>query len=177
MIVRDTLSGTLHEVPDGQVYESEFGEYPYQMGEPVYDGLGNPVGFLPFLPKIASLAASFLPKVGGMIRGLLPGGGGGGGAPGQAMMPGGMMPGGMMPGGMMPGAMPPGWTNQPAYPGYPRVVNYSKCITYRRPPGLVPIFATQPPPAVALPAAAAAAAAAQTAMAMGRGRRRGRRRR
>ncbi|HEY0763762.1 MAG TPA: hypothetical protein VGD61_15420 [Pyrinomonadaceae bacterium] len=169
MIVQDTLTGTLHEVPDGQVYESEFGEYPYQMGEPVYDGLGNPVGFLPFLPKIASLAASFLPKVGGMLRGLLPGGGG---APAQALMPGGMMP-----GPMMPRPMPPGWTNQPGYPGYPSHLVYMKCRSYRRPPGLVPVFATQPPPAVALPAAAAAAAAAQTAAQMGRGRRRGRRRR
>ena len=169
MIVQDTLTGTLHEVPDGQVYESEFGEYPYQMGEPVYDGLGNPVGFLPFLPKIASLAASFLPKVGGMIRGLLPGGGG---APGQAMMPGGMMP-----GAMMPRPMPPGWTNQPGYPGYPSRRVYLTCRSYLRPPGLVPTFATQPPPAVALPAAAAAAAAAQTAAAMRGARGRGRRRR
>ena len=173
MIYQDTLTGTLHEVPDGQVYESEFGEYPYQLGEPVYDGLGNPVGFLPFLPKIASLASSFLPKVGGMLRGLLPGGG-------RGLLPGGGQSPAPMAPMMMPRPIPPGWTNQPAYPGYPSRLVYMKCRSYLRPPGLVPAFATQAPPAAIAVPAAAAAAAAQTAAAMGmrrgRGRGRGRRR-
>lgn len=44
MIVQDTLTGTLHEVPEGQVYEA-----PEPVGETVYDGLGNPIGlFSPF---------------------------------------------------------------------------------------------------------------------------------
>lgn len=35
MLVRNAYTGALHEVPDQQLYE---------VGEPVYDGLGNPVG-------------------------------------------------------------------------------------------------------------------------------------
>src|SRR5215470_5455876 len=71
MLYQDSLTGALHEVPDGQLYESDFAEYPYQMGE-VYDGLGNPVGAFPL---IASLASSLLPKVGGLIGNLFGGGG------------------------------------------------------------------------------------------------------
>ena len=47
MLVQDTLTGYLHEVPDSQLYEPEYAEYPEPMGEVVYDGFGNPVG-LPF---------------------------------------------------------------------------------------------------------------------------------
>jgi hypothetical protein len=57
MLVRDTLTGYLHEVPDAQLYEPEYAEYPEPMGEVVYDGFGNPVG----LPFLAPLAAKALP--------------------------------------------------------------------------------------------------------------------
>jgi hypothetical protein len=70
MLVQDTLTGYLHEVPDSQLYEPEYAEYPEPVGEVVYDGFGNPVG-LPFLAPIASalapMAAKALP---GVVKGL-----------------------------------------------------------------------------------------------------------
>jgi hypothetical protein len=72
MLVQDTLTGYLHEVPDSQAYGSYMGELPDHMGEGqvLYDGFGNPVG-LPFLAPIASalapMAAKALP---GVVRGL-----------------------------------------------------------------------------------------------------------
>jgi hypothetical protein len=72
MLVQDTLTGYLHEVPDSQAYGAYLGELPDQMGEGqvIYDGFGNPVG-LPFLAPIASalapMAAKALP---GVVRGL-----------------------------------------------------------------------------------------------------------
>jgi hypothetical protein len=69
MLVQDTLTGYLHEVPDTQLYETDYAEYP-ELGEVVYDGFGNPVG-LPFLAPIAAalapLAAKALP---GILRGV-----------------------------------------------------------------------------------------------------------
>jgi hypothetical protein len=66
MLVQDTLTGYLHEVPDSQAYGAYLGELPDQMGEVAYDGFGNPVG-LPFLAPIASalapMAAKALPGV------------------------------------------------------------------------------------------------------------------
>ena len=44
MVVQDALTGTLHEVSEGQVYESEVAE-PETMGQAVFDGLGSPIGF------------------------------------------------------------------------------------------------------------------------------------
>ena len=72
MLVQDTLTGYLHEVPDSQAYGAYLGQLPDQMGEGqvLYDGFGNPVG-LPFLAPIASalapMAAKALP---GVVRGL-----------------------------------------------------------------------------------------------------------
>ncbi len=187
MLYQDALTGALHEAPDGQLYEPDFAEYPYNLGEPVFDGLGNPVGFLPFLPKIASLASSFLPKIGGMVQNLLRPGG----APGlpsplsalQSAIPGLAPP---MPGPMGPfapppppmyGQPPPGWIPRPnPYTGIPGRRTYMRCAVWRGPGGLVPMIAAQTPaqlPAAAIPAAAAAAA--QTAAAMGYRRRRRRR--
>jgi hypothetical protein len=177
MLYQDALTGALHEAPDGQLYEPDFAEYPYNLGEPVFDGLGNPVGFLPFLPKIASLASSFLPKIGGLVGNLF-----GGGAPPsplaalQSAIPG--MPGPMGP--MMPPpppmyGQPPGWIPRPnPYTGVPGRRMYMRCAVWRGPGGLVPMIAAQTPAAAAaIPAAAAAAA--QTAAAMGYRRRRRRR--
>ena len=47
MLVQDTLTGAVHEVPEGQLYEAGYAESPEQMaeGQILYDGLGNPVGF------------------------------------------------------------------------------------------------------------------------------------
>src|SRR3990172_6223700 len=61
MLVQDTLTGYLHEVPDGQLSEWGYGEFPEHMGEVVYDGFGNPVG-LPFLAPIASALAPMAMK-------------------------------------------------------------------------------------------------------------------
>lgn len=63
MLVHDTLTGFLHEVPDYMLHAPGLGEYD--------DGLGLP--FLAALPAIAGAAGS-----------LLGGGGGGGGGGGQA---------------------------------------------------------------------------------------------
>ena len=69
MLVQDTLTGYFHEVPDGQLYEPEYAEYP-ELGEVVYDGFGNPVG-LPFLAPIAAalapMAAKALPAIASSI--------------------------------------------------------------------------------------------------------------
>lgn len=69
MLVRDTLTGYLHDIP--------------QLGEPdysAYDGLGE-LG-LPFLAPLIGAAASALPGlVGGLFGGKGGGGGGGGAAP------------------------------------------------------------------------------------------------
>jgi hypothetical protein len=66
MMVQDQYSGHIHEVPE-----------PYGMaglGEPVYDGLGNPVGFIgPIFDAIKNVASN-IPIVGGILNNLLPGG-------------------------------------------------------------------------------------------------------
>lgn len=166
MLVQDTLTGYLHEVPDyplsepefAEYYEPEFAEYPEQMGEVVYDGLGNPVGFLPFIPKIAALASkalpmitSALPQVGRLVGGLF-----------RPPAPGAPAPGPALPGlpfrPPMPGLpfrlpIPPGWT-RPLSPLMARAPmrRYMRCSVWPGPPGLVPISAAQPPvPPVAPP--------------------------
>jgi hypothetical protein len=169
----------LYEAPDGQLYESDLAEYPY-LGEPVYDGFGNPVGlpFLaPFIPKIASLASSLIPKVGGLVGGLF-GRGRPPGLPGFPPMGAGLpMAAGAAMGAMIPRPQfrppwPTGWVRPPLpYTGLGPRRLYMRCAVWPGPRGLVPASA-----AAASPAAAAAAAAAQTAAAMGRGRRRRRRR-
>lgn len=184
MLYQDALTGALHEAPDGQLYESDFAEYPYQLGEPVFDGLGNPVGFLPFIPKIASLASSFLPKIGGLVGNLF----GGGGAPPfpsplaalQSALPGGAPPipgpmGSFMPPPPPMYGQPPGWVPRPdPYTGMRGRRMYMRCAVWPGPRALVPAMAAQMP-AVAAAIPAAAAAAAQTAAAMGYRRRRRRR--
>jgi hypothetical protein len=177
MLYQDALTGALHEAPDGQLYESDFAEYPYQLGE-VYDGLGNPVGFLPFIPKIASLASSLIPKVGSLVGGLF--GGRGPGAPPIPALPSiaGALPGAM--GSLIRPPMPfrppwpAGWVRPPLpYTGLGPRRLYMRCAVWPGPRGLVPAMAAQTP---AVPAAAAAAAQTAAAMqAMGRRRRRRRR--
>jgi hypothetical protein len=73
MLVRDPYSGLLHEVPDSgyRFAQAPLEEAPdlseYDVGETVYDGLGNPVGVLPFIPLIAkalpAIAQTVLPAI------------------------------------------------------------------------------------------------------------------
>jgi hypothetical protein len=88
MLIQDSLTGYLHDVPDhlygsyyggyGQPYGPQYGEYPQGYGyspqpvagQVVYDGLGNPVGMLPLLTALAPLAAKVLPKI---VDKVLPG--------------------------------------------------------------------------------------------------------
>jgi hypothetical protein len=65
MLVQDTLTGYIHEVPDSQLYETNYGESPEQMaeGQMVYDGLGNPVGFLKSLKRFASRLAPIVSQL------------------------------------------------------------------------------------------------------------------
>jgi hypothetical protein len=137
------------------------------MGEVIYDGLGNPVGFLPFIPKIASLATSAIPAIARAIPGIaraIPGV--------QSLVP------GVFPGGApapMPGAMPAfgpfgptlvrpplpfrppwprGWIRPPLpYTGLGPRRLYMRCAVWPGPQGLVPASAAQAPPAVQVPAA------------------------
>ncbi len=86
MIVQDSQTGALHQVPD---HLSGYGDY----GEVVYDGLGNPVGRLSgifdtirnavgsvakAIPGVAPALSSLIPGAGaiGLLSNLLPGGGG-----------------------------------------------------------------------------------------------------
>src|SRR5262245_58610014 len=91
MLIQDSLTGRLHEIPDqlyrsylgecGQLYEQRYqqgyGHSPhYAAGQVVYDGLGNPVGIFPLLAKLAPLAAKVLPVITQalpVISSLLPG--------------------------------------------------------------------------------------------------------
>ena len=68
MLVQDTLTGAVHEVPESQLYEADYAESPEQMaeGQILYDGLGNPVGFS-FLKK-AFRAASRLAPLASLCR-------------------------------------------------------------------------------------------------------------
>jgi hypothetical protein len=64
MLYQDTLTGTLHEVPDSQVGWG-LAEDPYGMGE-VYDGLGQPLGWgfkslTGLIKKVAPIAMSLSP--------------------------------------------------------------------------------------------------------------------
>jgi hypothetical protein len=64
MLYQDTLTGTLHEVPDSQVGWG-LAEDPYGVGE-VYDGLGHPLGWGfkslgRLIKKVAPIAMSMSP--------------------------------------------------------------------------------------------------------------------
>ncbi|HEY6403382.1 MAG TPA: hypothetical protein VI479_18310 [Blastocatellia bacterium] len=88
MLVRDPMTGRLHEIPDhlqgaylgeyGRLYEPQWGEYPQGYGyspqrvasRVVYDGFGNPVGILPIVAALAPIAGKVLP---GLAKKFLPG--------------------------------------------------------------------------------------------------------
>ena len=77
MLVQDSLTGYLHEVPDQQLYEVDpayLGEVPdYQLYESdpvVYDGFGSPMGFAflaPLASALAPMAAKALPGIASKI--------------------------------------------------------------------------------------------------------------
>jgi hypothetical protein len=169
MLVQDSLTGALHDVPEVGGY-GYYGDPADTMGE-VYDGFGNPVGFLPFLAPLAAkllpAVSNLLPGVGNLIGGLLPGGGGAApptppglpGIPGLPSLPG--LPGGLpgLPGfpgfpglpGMgfrppFPGQFPPGWMRPPMpYTGLQPRRRYMRCVSWPGPPGLVPTSAAMTP--------------------------------
>jgi hypothetical protein len=172
MLVEDSLTGWVHEVPDADMYGG-YGEYPEELGEAevVYDGFGNPVGLLPALTALAPLAAKALPflaskaipaaaglvrrilpiaqgaarQIPGMIRRLLPFPPQ---MPGMPPMP--FRP--RLPFPMIPRPLPPGWM-RPTLPytgPAPRRV-YMRCSTWPGPPGLVPRFPGAPTPPPGLP--------------------------
>ena len=70
MLVQDTLTGYLHEVPDSQAYGAYLGEPPEQTGEVVYDGFGNPVGLSFLAPLAAKFAPAALKALPGIFRGV-----------------------------------------------------------------------------------------------------------
>jgi len=175
MLVRDTMTGYLHEVPDNALYGGGFAEYPEQVGEGqvVFDGLGNPVGFLPFLPALAAalpavsglvsklapavgnIASSIVPAVSrmaqqipGMLSNLIPGASGlpaaAAALPALPGFPFPPAPPGMPP--FMPRPMPLGWQHaQLPYTGLgPRRV-YMRCAAWPGPAGLVPTHAAALP--------------------------------
>ncbi len=197
MLVQDQMTGYVSEVPDHLYgYEGYYGEYPENIGESqmLYDGLGNPVGLFPLIPKIASLASKALPAV-SSIASRIPGVGrlfGGGRRPGLPIPPGLPMP--RLPFPLpvpfpRPGGMPSrppwplGWVRpQLPYTGLGPRRLYLRCAVWPGPRGLVPAAAAQAlpaapgTPAAAAQQAAATAAAAAAAAAAGRRRRRRRRR-
>lgn len=75
MLVRD-VSGRLIALPEPRIgYVPVQGYDGYGLGyygEPVYDGLGNPLG-LPFLAALAPLAAKILPMAGSLLPKIIGG--------------------------------------------------------------------------------------------------------
>jgi hypothetical protein len=159
MMVHDQLSGYVHEVPDTLMGPA--------LGEVVYDGLGNPVGWNPFsaitdvvrgagnvIKNVVGGAANALPLnmipgVGTAIRHLLPGG-----IPGLTPPPAGMPAPYPAPGAMYPyqppygtGPVPAGWqrSNLP-YTGLGPRRMYMRCAVWPGPQGLVPTHAANMPP-------------------------------
>jgi hypothetical protein len=145
------------------------------MGQVVYDGLGNPVGFAPFMSAIRSLAARAIPAIAraapgvqSLVRGLLPGG-----VPAQGAMPalGPIGQGALQQ--RQPWSPPPpqGWIRPPLpYTGLGPRRLYMRCAVWPGPRGLVPISAAQAQAPAVAPMPPAAAMAPM-------GRRRSRRRR
>jgi hypothetical protein len=166
MLVQDTLTGAVHEIPQSQLYEADYAESPDQMaeGQMLYDGLGNPVGFsflkkafrklAPFASKLLPVA-SLLPIPGaGLIsqaaQRVLPGviSKLGDGFYGEAVP---VQPVAAQP---MPAQAlqpPPGWIPRPSpYLGRKGRRMYLRCVSWRGPKGLVPAVAAQAPPAPAV---------------------------
>jgi hypothetical protein len=166
MLVQDTLTGAVHEIPESQLYEADYAESPDQMaeGQILYDGLGNPVGFS-FLKRLAQRGLRAATKL-APFASLLP-------VPGagfltqaaQRVLPGVIsklddgfygeaVPVQPMPAQPMPAQTlqpPPGWIPRPSpYLGRKGRRMYLRCVSWRGPKGLVPALAAQAPPAPAV---------------------------
>jgi hypothetical protein len=143
MMVQDQYSGYVHEVPD------QYGGYG--LGEPVYDGLGNPVGFIGPLRNIVSN----IPIVGGLVNRLLPGTSPPPYAPPAYTPPAYTPPPAVSPSALLQRALLPGirrpWPlgwNRPQLPYTglgPRRL-YMRCAVWPGPRGLVPAHAASMPP-------------------------------
>jgi hypothetical protein len=159
MLVRNAYTGALHEVPNQQLYE---------VGEPVYDGFGNPVGGIfddivgavknvvsaPIQAATSMLnpmnALNPIGAVGNILGNIIPGMG----PSPQAAAPapaGGMMP--WAPGfppRPMPYFRPPlptGWQHAPLpYTGLGPKRLYMRCAVWPGPSGLVPGYAANMTP-------------------------------
>jgi hypothetical protein len=165
MLYQDTLTGMLHEVPDGQVNGFGFAEDPYGVGEAqmVYDGLGNPLGwgFLKrLIKKAVPFATSMLGPYGAIINKALP-------VVTQALSEAPQFEGLPVPVAYpQPGAVAPlpvsplpvrrpwpaGW-RRPLGPnmGRPHRRLYMRCSVWPGPRGLVPVNAGQVPVPVPVP--------------------------
>lgn len=165
MLIQDMLTGYIHEVPD-QSYGSNFAGYgaewrepPQQYGQVLYDGLGNPVGFLPVIAKLlaplaakavgalaplaakaVSAAAPMIAKVMPMVSQALP-------APTQALP-------------APAQALPPPWGPWQAQPSYV-MGYYGEEIA---PPATAPMTAQQSAPPTVAPAPPTVAPAMATPM-------------
>jgi hypothetical protein len=166
MLVQDTLTGAVHEIPQSQLYEADYAESPEQMaeGQMLYDGFGNPVGFS-FLKRLAKKAlsaatqlapvASLLPIPGaGLLtqaaQRVLPGviSKLGDGYYGEAVP---VQPMAAQPMPVQALQPPPGWIPRPSpYLGRKGRRIYLRCVSWRGPKGLVPAVAAQAPPAPAV---------------------------
>jgi hypothetical protein len=164
MLMQDQFSGYVHEVPAPQ----------YPLGEVVYDGLGNPVGFSPFNLIKRVVSAPF-----NLVRGAVRGIGNlfRGGARPPFPVPPMSAPGGMpmyprppyRPIGFGRSPWPLGWNRSSLpYTGLGPRRLYMRCAVWPGPAGLVP--ANVPPGAAQIPGFPGAAGPAA-------GRRRRRRRR
>jgi len=164
MLYQDTLTGMLHEIPDGQVNGFGLAEDPYGVGEPqmLYDGLGNPLGwgFLKrLIKKAVPFATSMLGPYGAIINKALP-------IVSQALSEAPQFEGLPVAYPPPPGAVAPmpirrpwpaGW-RRPVGPnmGHPHRRLYMRCSVWPGPRGLVPVNAGQapvpvPPGAAAIP--------------------------
>jgi hypothetical protein len=124
--MQDPSTGYLHEVPESSA----------SVGEAVYDGLGNPVGFL---PALTALLPALAPAVGGLFKGLFP-------SPGVPAPPPTYAP--LQPGVTQPGQpwrppwrppWPLGWQRPPLpYTGLGPQRMYMRCAVWPGPRGLVP---------------------------------------
>ncbi len=123
MIVQDSLTGALHQVPD---QFAEYGGYA-DYGDLVYDGYGNPVG------RLAGVADEFAGPFGLVPR--------------RHPRPPQLRPGAPL--GKAPG-MPPGWEHPSSpYAGRGPKRVYMRCAVWPGPRGLVPASAKHAPPAAA----------------------------
>jgi hypothetical protein len=150
MIVQDSLTGALHQVPDQVSGYSGYADY----GDVVYDGYGNPLGrfggIFDDIGRTLRSAVSNIPLVGPAISNLLPGGAGGPPIPPTPPIPGLPFP---SPATMFPGMMPfrppmpAGWVRPSLpYTGLGPKRLYMRCAVWPGPRDMVPAYAQNAAP-------------------------------